>query len=116
VANEHAPKTAYRVTARVKPTPAHHLYWDVAFAYLQIWVFAADAKDAAAKASDVLPVLPFELVTPKLEVVHYTLPLPDEYQRSQSDLQNVGISLFLVAVRTGADDDGFSTELEDRPT
>lgn len=106
--------STFRVIVRVRPATTHAYYWDVEHGYLHVWLFAATADEAASKAAGVLEALPFERVGTLGKIERHTLPLPHELKRHEEDLQAVGISFLFVGIRTGADDDGFSTELEDR--
>ena len=33
----------YRVALKVRPTPAHPLYWQIQFGYLLVWLLSAQA-------------------------------------------------------------------------
>lgn len=108
--NENAPRFAYRAIVNVQPTVDHPRYYETDSGDLHIWFYAVDGIDAATKVGDVLAVLPFEIQDTKLELQKHRLPLPAEFERHGSELDQVGLSLLYVGIRIGAGPLDSSTE------
>ena len=54
------PHDLYLVNGRVSPLPAHHLYWEIEAAELDLFLMAQSAEEALERASAILPILLFE--------------------------------------------------------
>ena len=52
----------YRIVLKVRPAVAHPLYWEWQFGFLLVWLMAESPYDAGRRASDIVALLPYEVI------------------------------------------------------
>jgi hypothetical protein len=103
----------YRVCVRVRPTTEHPTYFEIQFGYLLVWIVGKTAEDAGVKAAEVVERLPYEIVGERLLVQKPKDEARSDLAEFVDETKKVGISFQFLVRETGADEDGFATELED---
>ncbi len=105
--------TIYRVCVRVRPLPAHPLYYEIQFGHLFVWIAATDEDDARRRSLAAVSPALFELVGSKVLLQQIVREVPPDCEKFVIEAKNVGLSLQLKGYATGVDEGDFATELGD---
>ncbi|MCX6907492.1 MAG: hypothetical protein NTY01_05560 [Verrucomicrobia bacterium] len=90
----------FRVCLDVRLLAWHPLYHEAQCGLLNVWLFAPSPERAAEAARRIVKELPYELRAPLDQVTDTPSALP-EYQQCERAARQMGVALFLAALRAG---------------
>ena len=104
---------------KVKPSPAHGLFYEMEFGVLHLWLYAESSGDAAKKATAIARELPYDLIEfpgpegQRLARAHLAKDaIPpaaweQRYEAAAANAKDTGIGVMIAIVGTGADPAAF---------
>ena len=98
----------YRISIKVRPTPAHPLCWKFQFGYLLVWLLDDSYQAAGRRAAAIVELLPYERIQDTIGVVAAdTLPKPPPFDAIEQVARQVGVAFYFAACPLGADEAEF---------
>jgi len=92
----------YRVALKVRPTPAHPLYWQIQFGYLLVWLLDDSHQAAGRRAAAIVELLPYERIQDRIAVVAAdALPKRPPFEKVEQHAMQLGVAFYFASCPPG---------------
>jgi len=102
--------TLYLAITKIKTLPTHPLESDHKFGYLFVWLYGGDAESVAQNATDIVELLPYELVGTKVDISKAEGYNHPEMVANAKIASQIGVSFQLHIVTSITDFDVFEAQ------
>jgi hypothetical protein len=102
----------FRIVFKVRPTPVHPKYREIAFGVLCVWVFAEGPTAADERARGIMAHLPFDVIggmawASEASAYPRSMKWAVELKKAEKSAEMLGVGFHLFGWPIGADDSVF---------